>query len=541
MAKQTSGTFRTFALAATVLAMMMAISFIPPLYAEDFTLRRTNIFSELYSFGDSKPERLLPPEVDVDDFDVDMDDVAEQVAVVQEQIAPTAETSISWNMMSEDMTAYVADTLAREPAEAVVAAAFDKRDFLALLPSEEQIVKVEDFGDSLTSPLQLLYDKLLSGKAVHIGFMGDSFTENDILTADLRSMLQELFGGGGVGYAPFASPHASYRRTVKTTSSGWKPYHIILDSRIPEPYSGDFFVSGWVARASEGASTLWQLTDAVAHSSECDVARLYFIARHDAELQLSLDERDSTFTVVGGEQVRQVVLRKERIASLRARVLSGAEGFTAIGAEFYSEGGISLDNLSIRSNNGQALLRSNPSVNAQINQMHPYDLIILQYGLNILTAERKNYSLYAEQVVKIVRYVEQCFPGAAIIIMGVSDRSAKDENGNFVPMESARNLAWWQREAADSCGVAFWNTHEAMRRKGGMDAFVEKGWAGKDYTHIGYGGGRQVARSMFHALVWGVHTRQQHLRREELLRQPVLTDSVKDSVNSVILRNDRDF
>lgn len=534
MARHSNGTFRTFALAATVLAMLMGISFIPPLYAEEYTLRRANIFSELYSFGDSRPERLLPPEVDVADFDVDFDDVAEQVAVVQEQIAPTAaETSLSWNMMDEELAPLSADTVAR--------AAFDGRDFLSLLPAEEQIVRVEDFGDSLSSPLQRLYDKLLSGKAVHIGWMGDSFTENDILTADLRSLLQGLFGGGGIGYAPFASPHASYRRTVKTTSSGWKPYHIILDSRIPEPYKSDFFVSGWVARAETGASTLWQLTDSHPHAAECDVARLYFIARHDTELQLSLDEQDSTFTIAGGDEVRQVEMRKEHIASLRAKVLSGAAGFTAIGAEFYSEGGLSLDNLSIRSNNGQALLRSNPSVNAQINQMHPYDLIILQYGLNILRADRHNYSLYAEQMAKIVRYVEQCFPDAAIIILGVSDRSAKDENGNFVPMESARNLAWWQREAADSCGVAFWNTHEAMRRLGGMDAFVEKGWAGKDYTHIGYGGGRQVARSMYHALVWGVHTRQQHLRREEELRQPVLADSVKDSVNSVILRNDRDF
>lgn len=530
MRRQSSGTFRTFAMAATVLAMMVGVSFIPPLYAEDYTLRRTNIFSELYSFNDTKPESLLPPEVDIDDFEVDMAEVAAEVAGVQEQAAPTAaETSLRWSLLDEEPVAPDIDSAA------VVAAR--ERDFLAMLPDESKIIKIEDFGDSLSSPLQLFYDKLLAGEAVHIGFMGDSFTENDILTADLRAMLQGCFGGGGVGYAPFASPHTAFRRTIKTTSSGWKPYHIILDRNIPSPYNGDFSVSGWVARAENGASTLWQLTDAVAHSSESDVARLYFIARHDTELQLSLNGQDSIFHLAAGEQLRQVELRHAKIASLRAEVLSGAEGFTAIGGEFYSDKGVSLDNLSIRSNNGQALLRSNPSINAQLNRMHPYDLIILQYGLNILSADRKNYSLYAEQVVKIVRYVEQCFPDAAIVIMGVSDRSMKDENGNFVAMESARSLARWQREAADSCDVAFWNTHAAMRSLGGMDTFVEKGWAGKDYTHIGYGGGRQVAREMYHAMVWGIHSRQQYHRRQEELRQPVIVDSLKDSVNIMLKSN----
>ena len=61
-----------------------------------------------------------------------------------------------------------------------------------------------------------------------------------------------------------------------------------------------------------------------------------------------------------------------------------------------------------------------------------------------------------------------------------------------------------------------------MRRLGGMASFVEKGWAGKDYTHIGYGGGRQVARELYHALLWDVHRRQEYRLRQEELRQPVV-------------------
>lgn len=45
---------------------------------------------------------------------------------------------------------------------------------------------------------------------------------------------------------------------------------------------------------------------------------------------------------------------------------------------------MTVDNYSIRSNNGQALFGTNPSVNAQIDAFAEYDLVILQYGLNIM-------------------------------------------------------------------------------------------------------------------------------------------------------------
>ena len=39
-----------------------------------------------------------------------------------------------------------------------------------------------------------------------------------------------------------------------------------------------------------------------------------------------------------------------------------------------------------------------------------------------------------------------------------------------------------------------------MRAQGGMAEFVRNGWAGKDYTHINYNGGRRVAWALFDAL-----------------------------------------
>lgn len=91
-------------------------------------------------------------------------------------------------------------------------------------------------------------------------------------------------------------------------------------------------------------------------------------------------------------------------------MLSGAEDFVGYGAVFESRG-VVVDNYSVRSNNGQAMFWTNPSVNAQINAMLGYDLVVLQYGLNIMQPGVKNYTNYAGQIEKMIAYVRQCFPG----------------------------------------------------------------------------------------------------------------------------------
>ena len=127
----------------------------------------------------------------------------------------------------------------------------------------------------------------------------------------------------------------------------------------------------------------------------------------------------------------------------------------------------------------------------------------------------------------MILYAEQCFPGAAILIMGVSDRSHKNEDG-IVEMTSARDLSASQRTAAEAGGAAFWSTYDAMRKVGGMTTFVNNGWAGKDYTHINYAGGREIARALYFALLQGAqnYSRMLHDRLEQ--SKPVITEPLQE-------------
>ncbi|MBO5330767.1 MAG: hypothetical protein J6A72_00065 [Alistipes sp.] len=91
-------------------------------------------------------------------------------------------------------------------------------------------------------------------------------------------------------------------------------------------------------------------------------------------------------------------------------------------------------------------------------------------------------------------------------------------------MTAAVDLTRSQREAAEKCSVAFWNTYEAMQRLGGMTAFVENGWAGKDYTHINYAGGREIARQLYYALLQGAESYSHALRERIEREKPIISE-----------------
>ena len=520
-------TSRGWLVALATLAVLIVVSFIPPISVGGVSLRRASIISDLITMQSSVPadEALAEaaPEIDVEEFEVDLEQVAQTVARTTATASPTGEaTSASWEgIFDEQPTGGDVTESAPLPLEAILTA-----DYSDILPDEALITSVEEFrGDDFDTPLNRFYEKLLAGQEpVRVAFMGDSFVEGDILTADLRELLQDTFMGGGVGFVPFASPFTGFRQTIKTTSKGWTPYNIMQRKSVPEPYVGDFFVSGWVARPAAGASTRWEMSSKRRHLEECSRARLLFICRQAASIGLTLnDGEERIFEFEADDVVRQIVVEEERITSLEMKVLSGEAGFTGIGADFDSTEGVAVDNFSIRSNNGQAMFWSSAAVNAQIHTMRAYDLVILQYGLNIMQADRHNYSLYGEQVEKMIRYAESCFPGAAILVMGVSDRSQRGEQG-IVPMSSAVDLTASQREAAEKCGASFWNTYEAMQRLGGMTRFVENGWAGKDYTHINYAGGREIARQLYYGLLQGAQNRSRTLRQRMEDAQPVLPE-----------------
>ena len=385
---------------------------------------------------------------------------------------------------------------------------------------------IEDYGGEMPA-MEAFYQVWADterNRPLRIAVLGDSFIEGDILTADLREQLQQICGGSGVGFVPFATAMAKFRASVLQQYSGWEISTLQQRSSLPEELQNKFFVSGSFAIPGEGASTRLEGTNFKQFLDECSQARLLFINREATRLDVLINDSVSrTFTPPSGEQVQQIVINAP-IRSIRVD-LSQTDGFIGYGIILEDPQGVSVDNFSIRGNSGLALYGTNRSINNQINQLAKYDLVVLQYGLNVISADVARYDYYGKKLVNIIRYIQQCFPESSVLVMGVGDRSTQ-RDGQFVTMPGVFGMIEAQREAAREAGVAFWDTFEAMGGPGSMPVYVKNKWAAQDYTHIRHPGGRQIATKLVASLVHGRERTAEAVaereRRAEELRMKAL-------------------
>ena len=454
--------------ALALIAVLGAVSFIPPQSLGGVKLRRANILSDILSFEDAAAEAAEPALFDEDDFHVDMAQVARRIEAerIEADTAPRpVQTIFEWLLRqdSSGRRAVVPDTVRLNPA----------------------LVAIEQFAPADSGRLRAFYDTLLyARRPVRIAVLGDSFIEGDILTADLREKLQQAYGGGGAGFAPMASPLTAFRRTIKTQSKGWTAYNIMQRKAAPQNLRGHFFVSGWVCQPSEGASTASH-----GHGAPYPFAGIQGELRDGRVHRLRRclrSRRRRGRQLLGAQQQRAGdVLDKPvgQCADQRPRGLR--PGNPAIRAQHHADGG------------------------AQLHQLRPTD--------------RENGRL---------RTAVLPHGGRA----GVSDRSVKTDAG-FEPMDAIPYMLDYQRGAAENTGAAFWPTCDAMRSLGGMEQFVANGWAGKDYTHINYAGGRRVAWSLVDAINAGAYEAHAAAEAARIRRQA--EQAVLDSVR--LLKIDREL
>ncbi len=376
--------------------------------------------------------------------------------------------------------------------------------------SSREIVPIEVFdGDTTSHNFSRFLDKLIWGQEVRIAFMGDSFIEGDILTSDLREALQTTFGGRGVGFVQCDIPFATSRKTIKRTVSGWDAYSVLKPKKNPASINDAFFVSGYTARGGQGAKASWKTTTAFEHLDSCSRARILLTTPDSVATVRVMINRDTTlkrdFDIVN-VGLPQEIRFEGSVESVDLEVLTGR--VDCYGASIEGCGGVIVDNLSMRANSGHAIFGTNAGVNKQIDTYVGYDLVVLQYGLNVMEAGRSNYSAYRNKLKDMITYAKSCFPDAAILVLGVSDRWVKDaESGVYGPMSSVGSMKSYQREAAEQSAVSFWPTSDAMTLYGGMPGFVSNGWAAKDYTHINFAGGKRVGEELHRSIVKSAYDR----------------------------------
>jgi hypothetical protein len=331
------------------------------------------------------------------------------------------------------------------------------------------------------------------GRPVRIAFLGDSFIEGDILVADFRSKMQKHFGGRGVGFIPIQSETAQYRPTIKQSADGWKIYSMIKDK------SRKYVLSGMLFEPSANTASInFQTVDMYPESKEVSSLKFIYSSSLMTDITLKNGNESSTYKLPATDQVTQYEI-KGRFTNGKLQ-FKNTRGLQAIGIALEDNHGVVVDNFSLRGNSG--LIMSNLDVKScrDLQKVRPYDLIVLQYGLNVASDSMRDYGWYRNKMTTVVEHIQKCFPGADILMLGVSDRSHKD-GATYSTMPAVLSLLRAQRQTAKNAEVAFWSIFAAMGGHNSMVKFVNSNLASKDYTHLNFRGGRQIADALYDSLI----------------------------------------
>jgi len=460
----------------TVLLIFFLISFIPPFSIGKLEINRVNIFSEFLKFKDST-----------------------KVSVTSKELIDTScLADISEDIISQISTANTANTAkTTKPQPEKLQTDFKKTDTTAFRKQQidsASIGGLEDYSacGEMSARLTNYFNVESKQRSIHVAFLGDSFIEGDILTCDLRKLFQKTYGGQGMGYIPFADPRAGNRPIINQTHSGWTTYSLLRKKKAPAKYADDFGVNGYISIPSPGAKASFSARSG--SDIACTKAKILFKNRAAGHMDLIINGSDTLHYDLKVSADLQQVSVSANIQTLEVR-LPVCEDFVGYGVEFEGRDGVCVDNFALRSHSGLNLVGTSKTLNQQFNQMVNLDVIVLEYGLNVMQKTVTDYSFFASKMRNIINYLHLCFPESVIIVMSVGD-VGMNKDGKVVTAPSVRPMVASQRQAAVDTGVMFWDTFNAMSGEDSMARLVAKGWAAKDYTHIGFKGGHMLSEKI---------------------------------------------
>ncbi|MDR0754038.1 MAG: hypothetical protein LBF04_01470, partial [Prevotellaceae bacterium] len=341
-----------------------------------------------------------------------------------------------------------------------------------------------------------------SNRPVRIAYFGDSFIEGDLLTCSLRDLFKKKYGGNGVGFVPVNCITAGFRTTVVTSADGWDE-HCVTDSifsRSKQGISGHYFVPDTNATATFSCRT------AIGKKIDtCSVAAFYFITDGDLKFTTTVNRKTSRQHTVKGSKDIQKISVDGPVARIKITINNPGINTRFFGVTLDDEkAGIAVDNYSLRGVSGESLKSIPAKTLKDFDKLRSYDLIILQYGLNVATKTQTRFDYYKKAMTGVINHLRNNFPNSDFLLISVGDRAVKI-NGEMTTMPGVKNLLATQQNIAAECGIAFWNLIDAMALDGGMTGYVKSKppKANLDYTHINMRGGEQIANHLFEAIEYG--------------------------------------
>lgn len=411
----------------------------------------------------------------------------------QEIMEPTAVEPVDPELQKEMLSGVTKNKTSENKLITKADSAFTIREPINPRNSSGEVI-IEDYTPGSSGLLNLATALKDKSRLARIAVIGDSYIEGDILTQNLRSFMQERYGGRGVGYVPADSPHKGFRTSVRQTASGWKVHDIRNDKSDTYKWlSGEHFT------ASNGATVTYTAGNKLPGQSSWGQTRVVYTASSPAKITINTDSAVRTFNISPTQSAQSISLTSD---TQKAKITVEGNGVEVLGVfldEQPGKGGVQVDNMSMRGNSGITHRKLNVPLTTSMRDFIDYDLIVVEYGLNALTSTQKNYSAYGKLMEQTIKRLKDCYPHADILMLGIGDRGQK-LGSQVASMPTAQAMTNAQRDAARNTGILFWDIREAMGGNGSVVNWHKKGLINSDFIHLNAKGGAQISTLLSKAI-----------------------------------------
>jgi lysophospholipase L1-like esterase len=318
-----------------------------------------------------------------------------------------------------------------------------------------------------------------SGAQVRVLHYGDSPTTADLITADVRHLLQQQFGDGGHGFHLMAKPWAWYEhRNITVGAEGWS----ITPANMGKgggPMPGRFGLGAVSFDGVPGAYARFSLRKS---------------PQERVELSALRQPGGGSMTVFAD----QVPLGK---------LNTGSGATEEVFATFDLPPGTLQLEIQVEGVNGAYI----NVVSRMLNEGHwtrllehaqPH-LVVLNYGTNESVYEKFLDVSYENELREALRRVRKALPQASILIMSPMDRGQRLPNGTIGTVPALSRVVAIQQRVAAEQKCAFFNTFMAMGGNGTMGEWyaAEPRLVGADFIHPMPGGAKIVGNLFYRAVM----------------------------------------
>lgn len=338
--------------------------------------------------------------------------------------------------------------------------------------------------------------KRTDNTSIRILHYGDSQIEGDRISGYLRKKLQKTFGGHGQGEIPMYSL-SQIKGVIYNYSSDWE-FHSIIQPQAGYNRYGTMMSS--IKALADSAVTELNF----ASPTDCELT-IYF-SSPDKESRLKISDRQKDLLEINIPQTASLQQESIRLtAQSRYLRIEADAGTELYGMDLSDGNGLYLDNISLRGSSGWGIRQCNKTILETMANDLNVRLVIMQFGVNAIPQKEnkiiKDYTFYKTEFAKQLKYLHTTLPDAAIIVVGVSDRSIR-QGDNYITNPNVFKLRQAQKEAALENGCIFWDLFEAMGGENSMPAWVlrDEPLANKDFIHFNNKGAEHVATMFLNAL-----------------------------------------